>query len=62
MQLTITAYHNHYVVTDQSGLTLRILTKKALVWNLKHAFGFSSDRLKAIGAELQDKGVTKVAV
>ena len=62
MNLTITAYHNHYVITDASGLTLRILTKKALVWNLKHAFGFKSEQLKAIGQELQDKGVTKVAV
>jgi len=62
MKLTITQSNTHYIITDESGLTLRILTKKALVWNLKHAFGFSSDRLKAIGQELQDKGVTKVAV
>ena len=62
MKLTITAYANHYVVTDESGLTLRILTKKALVWNLKHAFGFKSEKLKQIGQELKDKGVYKVAV
>ena len=62
MKLTITQSHNHYIITDESGLTLRILTKKALVWNLKHAFGFKSEKLKQIGAELQAKGTYKVAV
>lgn len=62
MKLTIMTYQNHYVVKDEAGLTLRILSKKALVWNLKHAFGFKSERLKVIGMELQEKGVCKVAV
>ena len=62
MNLTITQSHNHYVVTDASGLVLRILTKKALVWNLKHAFGLKSAELKEIGAALQAKGTYQVAV
>lgn len=62
MSLTITQSHNHYVVTDSAGLVLRILTKKALVWNLKHAFGLKSSELKQIGAQLQAQGHTKVAV
>ena len=56
MKLTITQEHNHYVVTDSAGLVLRILTKKGLAWNLRHAFGFNSNELREIGHELKQAG------
>lgn len=61
MNLTITQSNTHYVVTS-NGLILRILSKKALVWNLKHAFGLTSTEMKALSDELKQTGTATLKV
>ena len=62
MKLTITQSNKHYIVAGESGLTLRILTKKAFVWNLKHTFGLKTEDVKAIDESLKAQGTVRIAV
>jgi len=51
----ITESNKHYIVELPAG-KMHVLTRKALIWNLKHVFKVAPEQGKRIMSELENSG------
>jgi hypothetical protein len=56
MLLTITVYHNRYVVECEGSQRLNILNYNSMVWHLKHKVGLKKAEYNAVFLELASHG------
>lgn len=57
--MKITVYANRYVVETTEG-RLQVLSRKALIWNLKHVFNIKGEQGKTIMRSLDETGEARV--
>lgn len=57
--MKITVYANRYVVETTEG-RLQVLSRKALIWNLKHVFNIKGEQGKTIMKQLDETGEARV--
>lgn len=57
--MKIAVYANRYVVETTEG-RLQVLSRKALIWNLKHVFNIKGEQGKSIMKQLDETGEARV--